>query len=286
MTIQELRKKYYQNIDRLDFDLLLAYTLKKSREYILTYPEKNFTKAQIRKVEFFIKKKISGFSLAVLLGEKEFYGNRFIVDENVLVPRPETEFIVEDVIKNLKTRTEQMTVVDVGTGTGCIVISIAREFLRSKNLNFYGLDVSSSALKISRKNSKLNSTYEKIKFLKNDLLLGIQGSRFNIQNSLIVTANLPYLTAEQIKKSPTIKKEPRLALLAGRDGLKYYKILFKQLSDFKIKKSNLNIKLYCEIDPAQVSKIKKIAQDLFSKYTIRTLKDYRGLDRFVIVKIK
>ncbi|MDA3840504.1 MAG: peptide chain release factor N(5)-glutamine methyltransferase [Patescibacteria group bacterium] len=285
MTIQDLRKKYYQKIDSFDFDILVSLVLKKPRVYILTYPEKKLSLIQVKKLESLIRRRKNNEPLAYILGEKEFYSNKFIVNKNVLVPRPETETMVDEALRRVTQNMKPTTVIDVGTGSGCIIISIAKKLKKRKNINYLGLDISNEALSVAKKNAKLNLVEKKISFIKNDLLSNIQGSLITNHNSIIITANLPYLTAEQIMKSPSIKREPRLALLAGTDGLKYYRKLFKQIRELQNKNPELEFTILCEINPSQVNLIKQLTKSILDKkYTTYIKKDLRGLSRFAIIK--
>jgi release factor glutamine methyltransferase len=274
--IFQMSKKTKLNI--LDIELILAYVLKKSREFIIAHPEHKLTKSQIAKSKLLIKKRLKGVPIAYLTGHKEFYGLDFKVNKNVLIPRPETELMIEEA-SNLITRNPQpITLVDIGTGSGCIIITLASLI---KNCKLLAIDISEKALVVTKQNAKLNNVYKKIKFLKGDLLKPIINSKFVIHNSkLIITANLPYLTPTQIKNSPTIKYEPKLALTAGLDGLKYYRQLFKQI------KTLPNVKyVLCEIDPSQTLKIKKLIKRELPKANCQIKKDLSGLNRLVVISI-
>lgn len=269
-----MNKKTKLNI--FDIELILAYVLKKSREYIITHPEHKLTKLQITKSKLLIKKRLKGLPMAYLAGHKEFYGLNFKVNKNVLIPRPETELMIDETLKLTTSNSHPTTIVDVGTGSGCIIITLASLI---KNCKLFGIDISENALKVARHNSRLNNLSKKIKFLKGDLLKPIINSKFVTRNSkLIITANLPYLTPAQIKNSPTIKYEPKSALTAGSDGLKYYRRLFKQIKML----SNVSYVL-CEIDPSQTEKIKQFIKRELPKASYQIKKDLASLNRLVII---
>ena len=287
MTIKDLRKKYYNKIDSFDFDILVALVLDKTRVFILSHPEYKLNTSKYNKIEKLFKRRIENEPLAYITGEKEFFSNSFIVNKNVLTPRPETEIMVEMVLEKIKRSKDKKTVIDLGTGSGCIIISLAKELKNCKNIHFYALDISPKALVVARKNAKLNKVNEKIKILKSDLLSNIKKLNLKNQKSkIIITANLPYLTSTQIKKSPTIKKEPRLALLAGSDGLKYYKKLFKQISNIHKIHQKLTFSIFCEIDPSQKTTMQKLAKNIFhADFSFEVKKDLRKLNRFVIINL-
>jgi release factor glutamine methyltransferase len=150
---------------------------------------------------------------------------------------------------------------------------------------FIGTDISKKALSVAKKNAKLSGVDDKIKFLQGDLLEPIlKNKKLNIKNkNVIITANLPYLTAKQVKESPSIQKEPKLALIAGNDDLKYYQKLFKQ-----IKKLNMlcaSCYVLCEIDPRQTLKIKKLIKKELPQAKFEIKKDLARLDRLVVIKL-
>lgn len=271
-----------------EIEILLAFLLNKERVFFMTHPKFEIKKNIYNKFKTLEKKRLDNWSIAVLIGFKEFYGLDFKVDKNVLVPRPESELIVDEVLDLSKKTSNDTMIVDLGTGSGAIIISCAVElekynFEKFKKTHFSGIDISSSALKIAKKNSLLHKKNTKINFLHGNLLEPLITKRYYnklINSKLIISANLPYLTAGQIKSSPSIKKEPRLALLAGSDGLKYYRELFKQL-----KSLNISAIIFCEIDASQKNNIKLLTKKIFPQASIKIKKDLAGLNRLVIIKI-
>lgn len=285
--IFETNNKTKLNI--LDIELILAYVIKKSREFILTHPEYELTKLQIKNYELRIKERINGWSVAAIIGEKEFYGLKFKVDKNVLIPRPETEILVEEALKitnypataeprhgggELRITNSKIIVIDVGTGSGCIIITLAKLLnneSKIKNHELYGIDISNKVLNIAKKNAKLHSVNMNIKFFNGNLLDPIlKNTKYQIPNTkYLILANLPYLTPAQIKNSPSIQKEPSLALVAGHDGLKYYRQLFQQIKKLRFVIPQSKFSLICEIDPAQKIIFSKIfKQFLFQEKLI------------------
>jgi release factor glutamine methyltransferase len=272
MTFLQIRQQ--SSLPPKEVEILLTFLLKKSREYLLTHPETKISAATHREFKKLEKKRLTNWSIAVLIGQKEFYGLSFKVDKNVLVPRPETEMIIDE-IKELKTN--KPLIIDLGTGSGAIIVSLAKN-LSPNSAKFMAVDISTSALKIAKENAKLNGVNRIIKFYHGNLLLPILKS-LPSQN-LVIAANLPYLTKEQIANSPSIKREPKLALDGGLDGLKYYLRLFKQLERIKYK----SLSLFLEIDPSQTVKIKRITKHYFPGSSLEIKKDLAGLNRFVIIK--
>lgn len=198
--------------------------------------------------------------------------------------------------KSIKEATDCL-LIDLGTGTGAIIISAANEIKRIfpaqyGKIIFRAIDISFPALNIAKKNAILNKQDKKIKFLQGNLLEPlINKNDFNklIKNKLIIAANLPYLTLAQIKISPSIQKEPKIALAAGQDGLKYYRKLFKQLKEIKsvfdFDSNHKPITLLCEIDPSQNKNLKLLAKKYFPSARIEIKKDLANKNRLAIIKI-
>ena len=271
----------------MDAEILLAHVLKYSREYLITHFDKNLNNQKIKLFEKYINRRIAGEPIAYITGHKEFYGLDFFINKNVLVPRPETELMVDEILKEAeplrfcKNRrgSASLCIIDVGTGSGCIIITLAK--LLKNKIRYLATDISSKALYVAKKNAKFHGVNKNIKFLHGNLLKPILN---NPKNHIIITANLPYLTLTQIKNSPTIQKEPKLALAAGNDGLKYYRKLFKQINSVNIS-ANLSINLYLEIDPSQKISISKLIKQKFPQAKFQIKKDLRSRDRLVKISI-
>lgn len=282
-TISEIKKIYYKKLPQNEVDLVISFVLKKDRVFVITYPEHKIKKNHYLKIISFLKKRINNYPVAYILGYKEFFGNKFLVNEDVLVPRPETELMVEETIKYVNQDTKPKTIIDVGTGSGCIIISLPKE-LKNK-CDYVGLDISPKALLIAKKNAKLNKVDKQIDFVKSNLLSAYISKIKNLKSEIIIAANLPYLSPNQVKNSPSIKKEPRLALVAGSDGLKYYKKLFKQIIEIKKINPSKNFIILCEIDPSQKISIKKLAKDILgANYIFELKKDFKNHHRLFIIK--
>jgi release factor glutamine methyltransferase len=282
MTIKKLLEKSKKNLQKnkistynIDAELLLANLIKKNREFLFTHPNFKLNKKEIKKYFQLIKKRIKHWSVAALIGKKEFYGLEFFVDKNTLIPRPESEIFIDE-IANLKIK-NNTTFIDLGTGSGCLIISLIKKLKEKQNLNFFNfiaIDISDKTLKTAKKNAKKHQVENEITFYKGNLLKPVI-NKLDPENNLIILANLPYLTKKQVKSSPSIQKEPKKALVAGSDGLKYYKKLFKQINK---RLTNKEITLFLEIDDSQAEKISN------SNFEIQTKKDLSGLFRLVIAK--
>jgi release factor glutamine methyltransferase len=296
MTVSQILKA--SSLPVIESEILIAFLLDKEKEFLITHSETEISTAVYKKFKFLEKKRLAGWSSAFLVGQKEFYGLDFMVDKNVLVPRPETEMMVDEVLDILGQSTNDSMLVDLGTGSGAIIISCADQIKKVypdkyRRTIFRAIDISSKALRIAKRNSVLNKQERNIKFLSGNLLEPLinKNDFGNLSNrELIIAANLPYLTPRQVKTSPSIQKEPRLALVAGSDGLKYYRELFTQLKGLKKTIDNKNnpikpITILCEIDSSQNKSIKKLALKYFSKTKLEIKKDLAGLNRLVIIKL-
>lgn len=207
-------------------------------------------------------------------GKVEFKGLEFFVNKNTLIPRVETEQLVDIAIDFLEKNNDVKTVLDVGTGSGCIIIFLTQNLCKKNNITFLANDINSESLAIAKKNGVLHKVNKKVSFVKGNLLEEIE-----IDSPFLITANLPYIPTHmyyELEKS-VVDFEPRVALDGGKDGLKYYKQLLKQ-----IKTKGLDKKkgaLLIEIEPSTLEDIKKLLAD--KDYEI--IKDYRGLNRFVLI---
>lgn len=270
MTIRETYQKYYKKIDALDLELIIAHEIGKAREFVLAHPEYNLTKKQELKTKNLLMRRKRGEPLAYILGQKEFYGLNFRVNKAVLVPRPETEMLVEEV---LGLQLKNHTIIDIGTGSGNIIISIAKN-IKEKN-NFYAVDTSLKALTVARQNSKAHGTGKKIKFLKGDLLKPLLNKISG--NSSIIIANLPYLSSKIYNStSRDIKNfEPKSALLSGTDGLNHYRKLLQQIkkltTNYKLKTTN-----FLEISPEQKPALQNLVKSVLPNAKLKFIRDLAG----------
>ncbi len=298
-TIANLQKKYFQKIDRLDLDLIMAHILKKPREFVLAHPEHKPTGAQMAKIGSFVARRAKHEPLAYILGYKEFYGLNFKVTPDTLIPRPETELLVELAIQETKIKEQTSNVIDIGTGSGNIIISIAKNYKlpastrgndRSstrggKTTNYFATDISSKALKIAKQNAKANQVADKIKFLHGNLLEPIIKNSKNQKlpacrtgrktKNLIIIANLPYLSREIYSATlPTVKKyEPRSALYSANAGLDHYERLLKQVSELQTKNQKPKTTILLEISPEQKIKLSKIIKTILPQTKFEFQKD-------------
>lgn len=203
---------------RLDSELILTNVLRRSREWLLAHDTDTLTQSQQQQARQLLLQRTQRQPIAYLTGRRDFYGHSFLVNEQVLVPRPESEVILA-ILGKLMQDNHLRTVLDVGTGSGCLAISAK---LTHPDLAVSACDISESALLVARRNAaRLLSSGQQIKFYQSDLLSNLPvDSRFDL-----IVANLPYLSPGQDDLSPELAYEPAIALYADDDGLS----LIKQL---------------------------------------------------------
>lgn len=217
-----------------------------------------------------IQQRLKNEPVAYLINNKEFYGLNFYVDKNVLIPRPETEVLVDEIFKHIRIANHEsrITICDIGTGSGCIAITLKKYLPKAK---VYASDISKKALAVAKKNARKL----KVKILnkQGDLLKPLKKIKINI-----IAANLPYLTPRQMKEE-SIQAEPKLALSGGKDGLDLYKELLNQVKEYAQKPL-----IFLEIDPRQAMKIRRLIKKKLPQAVIEIKKDLSGRNRIAIIR--
>ena len=280
--ISEILNEYKNRIDYIDIELIIANSLGKTREFVLMHPEYILRHSQAASIKLKLQRRLKGQPVAYITGHKEFYGLDFIVNKHTLIPRPETELMVEQVLEllrsMLRSKLRNIAVIDVGTGSGCIAIAITNEFKNDKDVSFYADDISSKALKSAKKNAQLNNVDKKIKFLHGDLLLPFfnKVKKINHEN-IVITANLPYLSKEIYSSAPIdVKKyEPKTALYSPKAGLAHYEKLLKQINKIT-STNNPRVTAFFEISPEQKKPLSEMVGKIFPSAKIKFAKDLAG----------
>ena len=252
----------------LDSEILLSKTLRKSREEILVNLDQEISEKNILKFEKFIERRTKKEPIALILEEKEFWSKKFTVNKNILIPRPETELLVDKLLKIFRGR--KISILDVGTGSGCILLSLLSEL---KNSNGVGIDISKEAILVAKINRFRFNLENRAKFFKKSIM-SIIDKKFDL-----VVSNPPYIESNNIKNlSEDVKRyEPRLALDGGNDGLDLIKkVIYKSKKVLKI-----NGTLALEIGNEQIKKVSKILFD--NNFRIKHfVNDYKDNVRCVI----
>ena len=278
MTIRKILKNSY--LTPLDAELLLSFILKKPREHTLTHPGKPINVAQVKKFEKLVRRRAKEEPVAYMTGRKEFYGLEFFVNKNVLIPRPETELIVEAALQRIMNyESGIMDIVDLGTGSGNIITSIVKSLPAHirKNARFFALDISKKALSVAKKNAKKHGVIKFIEFVKSDLLEYFLKRKNLLAENLIIIANLPYVSPKIYQKNKnSLKYEPKIALASQNNGLGHYKYLFRQIRDIRKSCYMLRVTCFVEISPEQKLPILKIIKEQLPKARTNFFKDLSG----------
>ena len=264
-SLTKLKQKNINNPE-LDLRILLKHASKKNNEIILS--NLNLDNIDIAKFKTSLKKRINRQSIAKIINNKSFWKYDFYVNNFVLDPRPETELIIEEVLNIYKDKNLKLRILDIGTGSGCIAISLAKEF---KNASITAIDISQKALKVAAKNLKTHNCCNQIQ------LKLIDFKNINSKFDLIVS-NPPYLTNDQFNNTdPEVKNfEPKLALVGGDDGLKFYREYSNILHNLMNKKAYF----VCEIGINQRQDCEEIFQNS-GLHLSNIVNDLQGIERIL-----
>ena len=256
---------------KLDSELLISEVLKKTREEVLTNLNKDVAQSNILKFENLINRRAKKEPIAYILKYKEFWSKKFLLDRSTLIPRPETELMVEHLVDIFKKK--KITILDIGTGSGCILISLLIELKKSQGV---GVDIIEKAIKIAKMNAEYHQLHNKIKFINRSF-----DKIFHKKFDLIVS-NPPYIKTKDIRNlDEDIKRfEPKIALDGGNDGLdQIRKVIYKSTSILK-----LNGLLALEIGSNQYKKVSDLL--IKNKFKIiKEVKDYKENIRCLISKL-
>lgn len=259
----------------LDAQILLAALLNVDRAHIIAHPERVLTSEQVSLYDSWIERRWRGEPVAYILGHKAFYDREILVTPDVLIPRPETELLLEEALVFARLRhTISRTAVDVGTGSGALAVTFAAHM---PDWKVYATDISSMALAVAKTNAEtITST---ITFFEGDLLMPLIESSIRVD---IVMANLPYIASDEVPTLAVSQYEPILALDGGSDGLDLIRRLLEQAKNV----CNPNALILLEIGADQGESARAAALAVFPDADVAVLKDYAGLDRIIRVKLR
>tara|TARA_B100000780_G_scaffold144011_1_gene100732 strand:+ start:1311 stop:2147 length:837 start_codon:yes stop_codon:yes gene_type:complete len=255
---------------QLDSEIMLSCLLKKKREHVITNPEEKVSKNTINNFNKLISRRSTKEPLAYILKNKEFWSKNFFVNKNTLIPRPETELLCDIVIKTIKNNNPY--ILDIGTGTGCILLSILSEVEKAKGM---GIDISKKAIEVAKKNSNNLGLNKRAKFFTKSLE-SIENYKFDL-----IVSNPPYIKTSDIKNlSDDVRKfEPKIALDGGKDGLDVIKkVIYKSKTILK----ELGL-LALEIGHGQHYKVSQILKDQGFKEEL-LVTDYQDNIRCILAR--
>lgn len=260
---------------QIEVEIILSKALRMERLLLYTEPDIQIDTQQLDNLNFYLSERLKGKPLAYILNEREFYGITFYVDNNVFIPRQETEMLVEKTIELIK-KCNFKTCADIGTGCGNIAISIVKNL--QSNIKMYATDISVSALEIAKKNAKSLGVDDKINFILSDKL------EYFIQNSIkvdVLVSNPPYVTEQEYKNLQVeIYFEPKQALVAASGGLEFY----EHFADYGYDVVNTGGYILVEVNHNLVAQIVQIF-DKREYEIVELINDYQGLPRVLVVKV-
>lgn len=288
-TVAFFKEKKVIHTPRLDAELIISYALNCSRMDIYLKYDQPLTESEVNKCRELVMRRSQGEPLAYICGEKEFFGFPFNVNKSVLIPRPETEHIIEKAeewvnnlslnVLNIQINPMEIHILDLGTGSGCIAISLAK---RIPNARILGVDISNEAINLARENAEINGVSDRVSFIQADASNTREMSQF-ILNFFkgkidILVSNPPYISIDDLRVEASVKKyEPHEALFAKNEGLFFLLEWSAGYVDYLNKHSICLFEFGC----GQSLKLKKHFENLGVFEKIEILKDLSGKDRII-----
>ena len=253
----------------LDSEILLSQTINQNRKYVILNSQKKLNDKYLNNFYSLVDRRKKGEPIAYLIKKKYFWNESFYVNKNVLIPRSDTEILIEETLK-LFNKNSTQNVLDIGTGSGCILLSILKE--RSKFLGI-GIDISKKAVNVARFNAKVHQLSNRVKFYNSDV------DKFLIGKYDIILSNPPYIKKQDIKylEKDVARYEPKLALDGGRDGFSEINKVICKTSRLIKKKG----KFILEIGFDQKNRVLNILKN-YDFYVNKVVKDYSQNDRCII----
>lgn len=258
----------------LDAEVLLSYVMSRNRSWLIANPKIQLTLRQIIYFFYLVWRRRQHQPIAYVVGKKEFYGRPFFVNKNVLIPRPDSELLVEQTELIIKENNIN-NIIEIGTGSGCLAVTLA---LRHRNYSIIATDISRSALIVAKRNAILHGVSEQITFIQADLLKPIYSK---INSNTLLISNLPYLKSQELIGELTW--EPALALDGGKDGLNLYSRFFIELDS--LHQNHLPKYILLELHPPSVQAIKSLLNAYFPSAETSIINDLSGRPRVLKAKL-
>jgi len=262
----------------LDASVLLAHILNKPRTWVMAHLELSLTPEQQKQLDDSLSRFENGEPFPYILGHWEFLGLDFDVTPDVLIPRPETELLVEKAIAWLQESPVRRTVADIGTGSGAIAVSIAANI---PDTHILATDISHAALEVARKNAQKFNVADRIDFIECDILPQHPDPFPTESHFDLMCANLPYIPTDTLQGLPIYGREPTLALDGGADGLDLFRRLMNIAPDWLAP----NALILLEIEATRGVQAVSLAYDMFSQAEIHLHQDLTGRDRLLEIRI-
>lgn len=274
LSTDYLEKKSVES-SRANAEILLAEILKCKRLELYLSFDKPLNEIELNQYREFIKQRGLRIPLQYIIGNVEFYGMKFMVNQNVLIPRPETELLVEKIIIENQ-NSDNLRILDIGAGSGNISVSLGKHLTNSKVI---GIEISKLAISVAKQNAALNLVNENVAFVKFDIM---SDNLSKLKKFDLIVSNPPYVSENDFAElEPELKlHEPTIALTDGNDGLTFYKKIISSVTQLL----NPSGKIYFEIGKDQHHLIMDMMKDKFTD--VKSYKDYSGIDRIVYGVLK
>jgi len=256
----------------IESQVLLAFALNRSREWIVAHPEVLLTQEQETQLEKNVQRLLKGDPLPYITGIQAFYGLDFVVTPDVLIPRPETELLVEEAVNWLQSHPNRRSALDMGTGSGAIAVALADQVA---DLKITAADISLAALDVARKNAEKFGVEDRVSLIQSDLWQAID-SRFDL-----IAANLPYIPSAKLKTLPVSLHEPALALDGGPDGLQVLRTFLAHTSEHILPGGLVLL----EIEAGQGQTAMELVQNQWGDGMVRLITDYSNQPRLITIQV-
>ncbi len=272
-ALQQLQRALAPHSDTaaLDAGVALAHLLQRPRSWVLAHPEAALSPAQWAQVQTAARRLARGEPLPYVLGEWAFWGRRFFVSPAVLIPRPESEHLVELALQAAPPPDRPWRVADVGTGSGCLAVTLAAEHPTARVV---AIDVSRAALEVARRNAQRHAVASRVFFVQASGLLAVPGP-FDL-----IVANPPYIPSRALAALPVARYEPRLALDGGPDGLRWIRAWLHQAATRLAPRGRLLMEIAADQGPAAAA----LARRAFPHARVQVLPDWAGRPRVLAVQ--
>ncbi len=259
----------------LDAEVIMAFLLEKDRSYLFMYPEKEISPSIYEKYLSLIESRKKGKPVSYIVENQEFMNLDFFVNEKVLIPRPDTEILVETIVNALKEKSTKTRILDLGCGSGAISVSLAYYLPLA---SVWGVDISEEALKVSQKNALRHGVHKRTSFLLGDLYEPLR------EKYSIIISNPPYIPSKDIDalQIEVSKHEPRMALDGGSDGLSFYRRIILETPKYILDLGTL----YLEIGHDQAQSIVDLMSERDDYFDIEVIQDLAGRDRVIRAKVR
>ena len=268
-SLKDISKILRHDFGKQEAKMIIEHVTGLTESDFISKPDTSINDAQRKQIDNIIERRVAGEPLTRILGIREFWGLEFEVTPDVLDPRPDTETLVEAVLKKTQ-KDPSLKILDLGTGTGCIPISLLTELPQASGV---AADVSEKALEVARRNAEKNGVLDRMEFIQSDWFENLGGQQFDL-----IVSNPPYISDQVIPNLDDEVKnhDPILALSGGESGLDCYKIIFSQLNDYLLPEA----RAFFEIGFDQLSSITRLAGDSHLRL-VAAYKDLGGHDRVV-----